>query len=128
MLRNSFDTGQRSGQSEMNGNPMRPEVSANLAGHGEAASLAQTRTNPARPKAAANSSLLAYSSIWPGAGANPTRPGTSWEVMAGGRLAPQWCPRGLSKTQRRRLQKMRQREIAERKEEEEQDRWFVIVG
>jgi hypothetical protein len=37
------------------------------------------------------------------------------------RLAPRWCPRGIMKTQKRRLRKMRQRELAEKKEEEEQD-------
>jgi hypothetical protein len=40
------------------------------------------------------------------------------------RLAPQWCPRGITKTHKRRLQKMCQRELAEKKEEEEWDYWF----
>jgi hypothetical protein len=40
------------------------------------------------------------------------------------RPAPQWCPRGITKTQKRRLQKMRERELAERQEEEERDYWF----
>jgi shikimate kinase len=40
------------------------------------------------------------------------------------RTAPRWCPRGITKTQKRRLQKMHQRELAEKKEEEEQDYWF----
>jgi hypothetical protein len=40
------------------------------------------------------------------------------------RLAPWWCPRGITKTQKCRMQKMRQRELAEKKEEEEQDYWF----
>jgi hypothetical protein len=31
------------------------------------------------------------------------------------RLAPQWCPRGIIKTQKCRLQKMHQRELAEKK-------------
>jgi hypothetical protein len=38
--------------------------------------------------------------------------------------APQWCPRGISKTQRRRLQKMHQKEITEKREEEDWDKWF----
>jgi hypothetical protein len=40
------------------------------------------------------------------------------------RPAPRWCPRGITKTQKRRLKKMRQRELAEKKEEEERDYWF----
>jgi hypothetical protein len=32
--------------------------------------------------------------------------------------APWWCQRGITKTQKRRLQKMRQRELAEKKGEE----------
>jgi hypothetical protein len=40
------------------------------------------------------------------------------------RPAPQWCPRGITKTQKRRLQKMRQRELVKKKEEEERDYWF----
>jgi hypothetical protein len=35
-----------------------------------------------------------------------------------------WCPRGITKTQKCRLQKMHQRELAEKKEEEERDYWF----
>jgi hypothetical protein len=41
------------------------------------------------------------------------------------RPAPRWCPRGITKTQKRRLQKMRQRELAKKKEEEERDYWFI---
>jgi hypothetical protein len=33
-------------------------------------------------------------------------------------------PKGYYKTQKRILQKMRQKELAEKKEEEEQDYWF----
>jgi hypothetical protein len=40
------------------------------------------------------------------------------------RPAPRWCLRGITKTQKRRLQKMCPRELAEKKEEEEQDYWF----
>jgi hypothetical protein len=36
----------------------------------------------------------------------------------GRRLAPRWCPKGLTKTQQRRLQKMQQREIAEKEVED----------
>jgi hypothetical protein len=38
--------------------------------------------------------------------------------------APRWCPRGITKTQKHRLQKMCQRELAEKKQEEERDYWF----
>jgi hypothetical protein len=37
------------------------------------------------------------------------------------RLAPRWCPRGIIKTQKYIVQKMRQKELAEKKEEEERD-------
>jgi hypothetical protein len=40
------------------------------------------------------------------------------------RPAPRWCPMGITKTQKRRLQKMCQRELAEKTEEEEWDYWF----
>jgi hypothetical protein len=40
------------------------------------------------------------------------------------RPAPQWCPKGITKTQKCRLQKMRQRELAKKKEEKEWDYWF----
>jgi hypothetical protein len=40
------------------------------------------------------------------------------------RPAPRWCLSSISKTQRRRLQKLHQRELAEKREEEEHDRWF----
>jgi hypothetical protein len=40
------------------------------------------------------------------------------------RSAPQWCPRGITKTQKCRMQKLHQRELAEKKEEEERDYWF----
>jgi hypothetical protein len=40
------------------------------------------------------------------------------------RPAPRWCPRHIIKTQKRRMQNMRQRELAQKKEEEEQDYWF----
>jgi hypothetical protein len=40
------------------------------------------------------------------------------------RPAPRWCPRGITKTQKCRLQKMCQRELAETKEEEVWDNWF----
>jgi hypothetical protein len=40
------------------------------------------------------------------------------------RPAARWCPKGIIKTQKHRLQKMRQREMAEKKEEEERDYWF----
>jgi hypothetical protein len=38
---------------------------------------------------------------------------------------PHWCPVGLTKMQLRRLQKMRQREITEKRKEEEHDVWFT---
>jgi hypothetical protein len=37
------------------------------------------------------------------------------------RMAPQWCLRGITKTQKHRLQKMCQRELPEKKEEEERE-------
>jgi hypothetical protein len=40
------------------------------------------------------------------------------------RPTPRWCRRGITKTQKCRLQMMRQRELAEKKEEEERDYWF----
>jgi hypothetical protein len=40
------------------------------------------------------------------------------------RPAPRWCLRGITKTQKHRLQKMRPRELAKKKEEEERDYWF----
>jgi hypothetical protein len=43
------------------------------------------------------------------------------------RRAPRWCPRGITKTQKHILQRMRQRELAEKKEEEERDYWFNMV-
>jgi hypothetical protein len=39
------------------------------------------------------------------------------------RPAPRWCQRGITKTQKCRLQKTCQRELAEKKEEE-RDYWF----
>jgi hypothetical protein len=41
--------------------------------------------------------------------------------------APRWCPRGITKTQKRRLQKIHQRELEEKKEGEEQDYWFKSI-
>jgi hypothetical protein len=38
--------------------------------------------------------------------------------------APRWCPPGLSKTQRRRLQKLWKREIKQGKAETARDAWF----
>jgi hypothetical protein len=40
------------------------------------------------------------------------------------RPAPQWCLRGITKTQKCRLQKMHQRELTKKKEEEKHDYWF----
>jgi hypothetical protein len=40
------------------------------------------------------------------------------------RPAPRWCPRGITKKQKCRLQKIRQRALAKKKEEEERDYWF----
>jgi hypothetical protein len=47
-------------------------------------------------------------------------------TVADGRRAPapRWCPTGLTKMQTRLLQKLRQRGIAERHNEEERDNWF----
>jgi hypothetical protein len=38
--------------------------------------------------------------------------------------AQRWCPWGITKTQKCRMQKMRQRELAKKKEEDERDYWF----
>jgi hypothetical protein len=43
------------------------------------------------------------------------------------RPAPRWCPRGITKTQKRRLQKMRKKQLAKKKEEEERDYWFKCL-
>jgi hypothetical protein len=40
------------------------------------------------------------------------------------RPAPRWCPRGITKTQKHKLQKMHQKELVKKKEEEERDYWF----
>jgi hypothetical protein len=40
------------------------------------------------------------------------------------RLAPRWCPRCITKIEKCRSPKMHQRELAEKKEEEERDNWF----
>jgi hypothetical protein len=40
------------------------------------------------------------------------------------RPAPRWYPRGITKAQKCGLKKMHQRELAEKKEKEEQDYWF----
>jgi Mg-chelatase subunit ChlI len=37
---------------------------------------------------------------------------------------PHWCPGGLTKTQHRRLQKLRKQEIEREKEEKARDEWF----
>jgi hypothetical protein len=38
--------------------------------------------------------------------------------------APRWCPTGLTRTQRRRVHKLRAKEIEEKRREDERDRWF----
>jgi hypothetical protein len=40
------------------------------------------------------------------------------------RPTPWWCPRGITKTQKCQLQKLRQKELAQKKEEEDRDYWF----
>jgi hypothetical protein len=40
------------------------------------------------------------------------------------RPAPRWCPSGITKTRKHRLQKMCQRELAKKEEEDERDYWF----
>jgi hypothetical protein len=40
------------------------------------------------------------------------------------RSVARWCPTGITKTQKCKLQKMCQRDLAEKKEEEERDYWF----
>jgi hypothetical protein len=51
-------------------------------------------------------------------------PGVRKDVTLSRRLTPRWYLRGITKTQKHRLQKMHQREVAEKKEEEERDYWF----
>jgi hypothetical protein len=44
------------------------------------------------------------------------------------RPAPWWCPRGIIKTQKHRLQKMHQRELAEKKKRESRTIGLTIYG
>jgi hypothetical protein len=46
------------------------------------------------------------------------------EITPSRRPTPRWCLRGITKMQKHRLQKMCQREVAEKKEEEERNYWF----
>jgi hypothetical protein len=83
--------------------------------------------NPAQPrKADPTQPEEVADPVHPGMAINPTQPGVPRVVMGRGRSrpTPKWCPSGISKTQRRRLQKMRQQEIAEKRMEEEWDAWF----
>jgi hypothetical protein len=43
-------------------------------------------------------------------------------VAPGTKSAPRWCPPGLSRTQKRRVQRLRTMEMTEKMEEEERDR------
>jgi hypothetical protein len=45
-------------------------------------------------------------------------------VVPSKRPAPRWCPTGITKTQKCRLQKMCQRGLVEKQEEEDQDYWL----
>uniref|UniRef100_A0A804RKJ7 Uncharacterized protein n=1 Tax=Zea mays TaxID=4577 RepID=A0A804RKJ7_MAIZE len=45
-------------------------------------------------------------------------------VAPGTKPAPRWCPPGLSRTQKRRVQRLRTMEMTEKMKEEERDRWF----
>lgn len=45
-------------------------------------------------------------------------------VAPGTKPLEQWCPTGLNRTKKRRLQKFRTQEIREKQAEEERDRWF----
>jgi hypothetical protein len=128
---------------------VQPEATSDLAQPGVESNLAQPReeakttqpgeeakstqpmveANPAYPGVEAN---LAQPSakvnpVPPGTAVNPSQPGAQREVMGKvrSRPAPRWCPSGISKTQRCRLQKMKQREIAEKQMEKERDAWFV---
>jgi hypothetical protein len=44
------------------------------------------------------------------------------------RPAPRWCPMGITKTQKHRLEKMRQRELTEEKEEKSGIIGLTIYG
>jgi hypothetical protein len=48
----------------------------------------------------------------------------SGNAAPGTKPAPKWCPAGLTKMQRRRVQKLRARELEEKRREDERDRWF----
>jgi|UniRef100_A0A804U6P0 hypothetical protein len=45
-------------------------------------------------------------------------------VVPGTKPAPRWCPPGLSRTQKHRVQRLRTMEMIEKIKEEERDRWF----
>jgi hypothetical protein len=53
--------------------------------------------------------------------------GEAAAMVAKGVPNPRWCPSGLSKPQRCRLQKLRQEEIAAAREEASRDAWFNQV-
>lgn len=45
-------------------------------------------------------------------------------VASGTKPAPQWCPKGLTHTQKRRVQRLRTLEIKEEIAEKKHDKWF----
>jgi hypothetical protein len=45
-------------------------------------------------------------------------------TLLGTKSAPRWCPTGLTKTQHRRVQKLRAQEKQEKKQETKRDTWF----
>jgi hypothetical protein len=55
---------------------------------------------------------------------NPERSNDGTVAKVGRRPAPRWCLSGISKTQCCRLQKLGQKELPEKRDEEERDRWF----
>jgi hypothetical protein len=61
-----------------------------------------------------------------GKGNNPAVKSSSvaMSTAPGTKLAPRWCPTGLTKTHHRRVQKLRARELEEWRREEERDQWF----
>jgi hypothetical protein len=69
----------------------------------------------------------------PGPGKSSMKPG-HWSISGKGDASqvkkapePRWCLAGLTKTQRRHLQKLRKEEMEEEKREKDRDEWFNRV-
>jgi hypothetical protein len=57
-------------------------------------------------------------------GSRGRKPEEGKDATSSRRPAPWWCSRAITKTQKSQLQKLRQKELAEKKEEEDRDYWF----